>query len=70
WTRTFGKGRQEDGDLEHAIALLAKHGTMETTRQTALDYVAQAKNALALLPDTDIREMLIDLADYVVARIT
>lgn len=70
WARTIGKGRQEDGDLDHAIALLGKHDTMDTTRQTALDYVAQAKAALAVLPDSDIREMLIDLADYVVARIT
>jgi len=70
WARTIGKGRQEDGDLDHAIALLNKHGAMEATRQTALDYVSQAKAALSVIPSSDIREMLIDLADYVVARIT
>jgi len=70
WARTIGKGRQEDGDLDYAIALLAKHDTMETTRLTALAYAGKAKAALAVVPDSDIREMLIDLADYVVARIT
>ena len=70
WVRTIGKGRQEDGDLDQAITLLAKHGAMETTRQTALEYVDQAKAALAALPDSEICEMLMDLADYVVARIT
>lgn len=70
WARTIGKGRQEDGDLDQAIALLGKHGTMETTRETAMGYASRAKAALSAVPDSDIREMLIDLADYVVARIT
>ena len=70
WTRTIGKGRQEDGDLEQAISLLVKHGAMEATRQTALEYAGRAKAALSAVPDSDIREMLIDLADYVVARVT
>ena len=70
WARTIGKGRQEDGDLDHAIALLDKHGAMETTRQTALQYAGRAKAALSDVPESDVREMLMDLADYVVARIT
>ena len=69
WERTIGKGRQEEGDLEQAMALLANHGTMESTRQTALEYAAMAKGAIGTLPESDIREMLTDLADYVVARV-
>ena len=69
WERTIGKGRQEEGDLEQAMALLAKHGTMESTRQTALEYAAMAKGAIGTLPESDIREMLTDLADDVVARV-
>lgn len=69
WDRTIARGKQEDGDLAQAIALLAKHGTMESTRQTALDYAAQAQAALAKLPDTELRDMLSDLAEYVVARV-
>lgn len=70
WERTIAKGRQEDGDLEQAMSLLAKHGAMESTRLTALAYAAEAKAAMGHLPDSDIRDMLIDLADYVVARVT
>ncbi len=70
WERTIAKGRQDEGDLDHAIALLQKHGTLESTRATALDYATKAKAALATLPESEIRSMLIDLADYVVARIT
>ncbi len=69
WSRTIEKGRQEDGDLEHAIALLHKHGALEATRADALAWAERAKTALRTLPAHPLREMLIELADYVVARI-
>lgn len=69
WARTIGKGKQEDGDLEHALALLQTHGTLASTRDAANAYVAGAKAALSALPDDPIRDMLSDLADYVVARL-
>ena len=69
WTRTIEKGRQEDGDLEHALDLLNKHNTLEETRQDALAWAEKAKSAMAQLPEGDIREMLIEIADYVVARV-
>jgi octaprenyl-diphosphate synthase len=70
WTRVIEKGDQRDGDLDHALVLLARHGTMEATRAEALAWSARAKAALAPLPAHPIRDMLIDLADYVVARIS
>ncbi|SHH07293.1 octaprenyl-diphosphate synthase [Cognatiyoonia sediminum] len=70
WERTIAKGRQEDGDLETAIAILKRHGALDTTRETALSWAAKAKDALTSLPDHEIKDMLSDLADYVVARIT
>ena len=69
WKRTIEKGDQQDRDLDMALSLIAKHGTMETTRTDALDWSAKAKDALDVLPDHEVREMLSDLADYVVARI-
>ena len=69
WERTIAKGKQVDGDLEQAMALLAKHGTMDSTRQTALDWATRAKAALDPLPDHPLKLMLIELADYVVARV-
>ncbi len=70
WTRTIEKGKQEDGDLEHALELLAKHNAMEDARADALGWAAKAKAALETLPEHELREMLSDLADYVVARIS
>ncbi|GLO79128.1 polyprenyl synthetase family protein [Sulfitobacter pontiacus] len=70
WTRTIEKGKQEDGDLEHALSLLNAHGTLDETKAEALAWTEQAKTALNTLPDHDLTQMLRDLADYVVARIS
>ena len=70
WVRTIEKGRQEEGDLETAMALLRKHGALEDTRAEALRYRDEARAALMDLPDHPLREMLADLADFVVERVS
>lgn len=70
WKRVIEKGDQRDGDLEHALSLLAQHGTMAETRDDALFWAQKAKDALAVLPQSALQDMLLDLADYVVARIS
>ena len=69
WVRTIEKGRQQDGDLEQALSLMHKHGTLDATRRGALDWAERAKSALAALPAHDMTETLSDLADYVVHRL-
>ena len=69
WVRVIEKGRQEEGDLDHALAILARHGAMDAARTDALRWSATARDALGVLPPSDLRDMLSDLADYVVARI-
>ncbi len=70
WARTIEKGDQREGDLEEALCLLQRHGALEATRQDALQYAQSAKAALGKLPDHPLRDMLLDLADYVVARVS
>lgn len=70
WVRVIEKGDQRDGDLDQALALMAKHGTLMATRSDALDWAAKAKSALGGLPDGDLVDMLRDLADFVVERIS
>ncbi|KAJ56113.1 farnesyltranstransferase [Actibacterium mucosum KCTC 23349] len=70
WQRTIEKGDQRDGDLEQALHLLNTHGALESTRATAIQWADTAKKALQTLPDSELRGMLGDLADYVVARIS
>jgi len=69
WARTIAKGDQKDGDLEQARAIMARHGAMEAARQDALTWAARAVASLDVMPDHPIKEMLRDLADYVVERI-
>ena len=70
WKRAIGKGQQDDGDLDRAMSILARHGAMRSTRDTALEWAEKAKAALVPIPDHDLKSMLIDLADYVVERIS
>ncbi|NRB05647.1 MAG: polyprenyl synthetase family protein [Rhodobacteraceae bacterium] len=70
WERTIAKGQQNDGDWETAQALLVKHGAIDDTRAAAFGWSAKAKEALAEVPQSQIRDLLIDLADYVVERIS
>ena len=70
WVRTIERGDQHEGDLEQAMELLRSHGTLEETRIEALAWAAGARAALAPLPEHPLREMMADLADYVVARLT
>lgn len=70
WERTIQKGVQRDGDLDEALRLIAKHGTMEATRVDALGWAETAKSAMRKLPEHEIRDTLVDLAEYVVARIS
>ncbi|SLN48425.1 Octaprenyl-diphosphate synthase [Aquimixticola soesokkakensis] len=69
WSKVIEKGNQEDGDLEQAIALLTKHGALEDTRKVAIAWSDKAKAALEIVPESDLRDMLCDIADYVVARL-
>ncbi len=70
WSRTIEKGDQRDGDLDQALALLAQHGALEATQRDALAYADKAKSAMAALPKHPLRDMLVDLADYVVERVS
>ncbi len=69
WVRTIEKGDQREGDLAEAMRLLDRHGTLASTRADALAWAEKAKAALTVLPAHDLRNMLADLADYVVARL-
>ena len=69
WSRTIEKGRQHDGDLDYALGLLNKHGALEETRVEAMAWADKAKAALAILPEDPVRDMLHDIADYVVSRL-
>jgi octaprenyl-diphosphate synthase len=69
WIRVFEKGDQREGDLAEAMAIMARHGAMQAARADAMAWAQRARMALALVPPHPLRDMLHDLADYVVERI-
>lgn len=69
WQRTIEKGDQQDGDLDRALAILARHGAIEAARADALSWAAGARRSLDALPEGEIRQLLAELADFVVARV-
>lgn len=70
WVRVIEKGDQRDGDLAQAMAILQRHGSIDAARDEALAWAERARGALVVLPDHPLRDMLIDLAGYVVARLS
>ncbi|MCF1708075.1 polyprenyl synthetase family protein [Tabrizicola sp. J26] len=69
WERVIEKGDQREGDLDAAIAILKRRGALDAARADAFAWTAKAKAAMSRLPDHPLREMLEDLADYVVSRL-
>ena len=69
WKKCIVKGKQEASDLDHALEIMRRHNTLDETRTQALFWANKAKAALAVIPEHELKRMLIDLSDYVVARI-
>ena len=68
WNRTLVEGKVEDDDLDKALALMAKHHAIEDTLGRARHYGAIAKDALALAPDSAIKQALEEAVDFSIAR--
>ena len=69
WQRTIEASEQTDSDLDHAMRLIAEHGAIRVTLDSAQRFVQEAKAALAVFPDSPIRRALIGVADYTVQRL-
>jgi octaprenyl-diphosphate synthase len=68
WNRTLGKGDIGDGDLDTAIALMAKHHAIEDTLGRARHYGSIATDALALVPTSEIKTALEEAVAFSIAR--
>ena len=68
WNRTLQKGEIAEGDLDIAIANLAKHRALEDTIARARHYAGIAKDALALAPQSPVKAALLEAVDFCIAR--
>ena len=68
WVRAIERGDTADGDLEHALGLMAKHRALEDTIGRAQHYGAMAKDALALFPASPMKQALEQAVEFCIAR--
>ena len=68
WQRVIEKRDQHEGDLEHALALMKKHGALADTIARARHYGAIARDALAIFPAHPARDALMEAVDFCIAR--
>lgn len=70
WQRVIVTHRQTPDDLEYAIALLKNTGALAESIERAQTHVQAATDALSCFEDSVWRRALIDLAGFVVSRVS
>ncbi len=68
WRRVIETGPQHEDDLDRAIAHVEQTGAIGESHARARAYVDAAIRAVASLPSDEIREALIEIAEFCVAR--
>jgi octaprenyl-diphosphate synthase len=68
WQRVIETDNQSEADLNHAITLVEQTGAIQETMSRARAFADAAKAALAILPDSEIKSALADIADFCVER--
>ena len=68
WERVIEKGEQRAGDLAEALAILSRHDAIAAARKQSLAWAEKARQALNNLPAHPLREMLLELVDFVIER--
>ena len=68
WRRTLEEQGQKEGDLQRAIALLEKHGSLRDSVDRARHYGAIARDALGIFPDSAEKRTLVELIEFAIDR--
>jgi len=68
WDRAMNVDTQEESDLAHAIHLIRQTDAAQASLDEARAYVGLAKSSLVSLPDSEYKQVLMDLADFCVSR--
>ena len=68
WRRTLEQLEQRDGDLERAIAILERHGTLAATLARAAQYAAEARRAIAGFHAGPEQQALDEVIDFCLER--
>ena len=64
----FGNKDATDEQIKQVYDIFSKTGSVEYAKKTAMNYCEQAKKSLKILPDSDAKKILINLAEYAIKR--
>ena len=66
--RAFGKGSDTKEDLDETISVLTASGSLDYVKNLAVSFVEEGKAKLDILPDSSSKQLLKDMADYMLYR--
>lgn len=66
--RAFGKGSGSKEDIDEAISVLTASGSLDYVKDLAVGFVEEGKAQLDILPDSPAKQLLKDMADYMLYR--
>ena len=69
WRRCLEDLEQNDGDLDHAMALMRRHGALDDAMAEAKSYGEAARADLAVFPDGPVRSALLEAVDFCLDRL-
>ena len=64
----FGNKNATDQQIKQVYNIFKKTGSVEYAKKTAIDYCEKAKKQLNIIPDSDAKQILLELADYSIKR--
>ena len=68
WRRTIERSQQDEGDLDTALTLIERRRAIGATLARAARFADNAKQALAIFPESETKRALLATADYTVSR--
>ena len=69
WKESIEDGKNDEGRLEHARALMAKHGALADTIARAKHFGAIAHDALGPFKQSPFKNALLDVVEFCVSRV-
>ncbi len=66
--KIFGKGNAGKIEIEEAVKVLEESESIDYAQELAFSYIQQGKEKLSVLPDSDSKSALLEIADYMIER--
>jgi geranylgeranyl diphosphate synthase type I len=64
----FGRGEASTEEINDTVHLLEESGSINYARDLAISYIAKGKGLLDVLEDSEPKDILLAIADYMIQR--